>query len=92
MPFPTLSPSSPEPHSGNFSEVSLLSVGLFADYLHALSEQEQQTARHLLRQIKSSMMESNANALEMWDTHAGILRPLLKQWAQVEVAIGAFEF
>ena len=54
MPFPTSSPSSPEPPSGNFSEVSLLSVGLFADYLHA---QDAEGQLWLLRTLKSGQGE-----------------------------------
>ena len=38
------------------------------------------------------LQDNNANALGIWETHVRILWPLLKQWAQVEVAIGAFEF
>jgi hypothetical protein len=33
-----------------------------------------------------------ASLLAIRDTHAGILRPLLTQWLQIESAIGAFEF
>ena len=53
---------------------------------------DRQAARQVLQEIKSCLIDNNANALEMWDTHVGILRPLLQQWAQVEAAIGAFEF
>jgi CheY-like chemotaxis protein/HPt (histidine-containing phosphotransfer) domain-containing protein len=57
-----------------------------------LSEPEIRTARQVLREIKTCLQDNNANALEIWEAHVGILRPLLRQWAQVEVAIGAFEF
>jgi HPt (histidine-containing phosphotransfer) domain-containing protein len=57
-----------------------------------LSEPEMRTARQALREIRMCLQDNNANALEIWETHVRILRPLLRQWAQVEVAIGAFEF
>jgi hypothetical protein len=57
-----------------------------------LSEPEIQTARQVLREIKTCLQDNNANALEVWETHVRILRPMLKRWAQTEVAIGAFEF
>ena len=58
----------------------------------ALSTLDQQTARQVVHEIRTCLMGNNANALEIWDTHVGILRPLLKQWSQIETAIGAFEF
>jgi two-component system sensor histidine kinase/response regulator len=57
-----------------------------------LNTQERQTGQQVLQEIKACLFDNNANALELWDSHATILRPLLPQWQQIESAIGAFEF
>jgi two-component system sensor histidine kinase/response regulator len=58
----------------------------------ALSTLDRHTAGQVVHKIRTCLMDNNANALELWDTHVGILRPLLAQWSQIETAIGAFEF
>jgi signal transduction histidine kinase/CheY-like chemotaxis protein len=60
--------------------------------LETLSAQERQTAWQWVQEIKTCLRDNNAAALEIWDAHADIFRPLLKQWPLIEAAIGAFEF
>ena len=49
-------------------------------------------ALKVIREIKRCLQDDSANALEIWDSHVGILRPLLAQWVLIETAISAFEF
>jgi two-component system sensor histidine kinase/response regulator len=58
----------------------------------ALSAKDRQTGLQAIQEIKSFLVDNNANALEVWDVHADILRPLLTQWLHIESAINAFEF
>ena len=58
----------------------------------ALSPQDRQLAQEILQEIKTCLQDNNASALELWETHAGILRPGFAQWAALEAAISAFEF
>jgi CheY-like chemotaxis protein/nitrogen-specific signal transduction histidine kinase len=57
-----------------------------------LSAQERQTAQQAVEEIKTCLANNDANALELWEIHTGILRPLFGQWALIEAAIGAYEF
>ena len=58
----------------------------------SLSPQDRQMALKVIREIKRCLQDDSANALEIWDSHVGILRPLLAQWVLIETAISAFEF
>jgi two-component system sensor histidine kinase/response regulator len=60
--------------------------------VESLSAQDRQTGQQALQEIRSCLLDNNANALEIWDTHAAILRRLLKHWTHIESAIGEFEF
>ncbi len=57
-----------------------------------LSEQDRQSARAVAQQLRTCLLDNNANALEIWETHADMLRALFARWTLIEAAIGAFEF
>jgi two-component system sensor histidine kinase/response regulator len=57
-----------------------------------LSAQDKQAAAQIVQEIKTCLLDNNANALEIWETHNDILRPLFAHWTLIEVAISAFEF
>jgi hypothetical protein len=57
-----------------------------------LSAQDKQAAAQIVQEIKTCLLDNNANALEIWETHSDILRPLFAHWTLIEVAISAFEF
>jgi two-component system sensor histidine kinase/response regulator len=57
-----------------------------------LSAQDLQTAQQAVEEIKTCLVNNDANALELWEAHSGVLRPLFGQWALIEAAIGAYEF
>jgi signal transduction histidine kinase/predicted ATPase/DNA-binding response OmpR family regulator/HPt (histidine-containing phosphotransfer) domain-containing protein len=58
----------------------------------SLSAQDRQMAQQAVEKIKTCLVNNDANALELWETHTGILRPLFGQWAPIEAAISAYEF
>jgi hypothetical protein len=58
----------------------------------SLSAQDRQSARDVAQQIRTCLLDNNANALEIWETHADILRALFARWTLIEEAIAAFEF
>jgi two-component system sensor histidine kinase/response regulator len=58
----------------------------------ALSPHERQLAQEVVQEITACLLDNNASALELWETHAGIVRPLFTQWAAIEAAISTFEF
>jgi len=59
---------------------------------HALSEAERQLASQVLAQIKAFLEQDDASAVELWETHARILRPVQGCWEAIEAALVAFDF
>ena len=59
---------------------------------HALSEAERQLASQVLAQIKAFLEQDDASAVELWETHARILRPVQGCWDAIEAALVAFDF
>jgi CheY-like chemotaxis protein len=49
-------------------------------------------ARIALQRIQELLQQSNASALDMWQTHAGTLRALLENADEIEAAINDFDF
>jgi len=64
-------------------------VALAAD---ALSDAERQLAAQVVEQIKACLVQDDASAVELWETHAQILRPLHPRWEAIEAALTGFEF
>jgi two-component system sensor histidine kinase/response regulator len=58
----------------------------------SLSEAERVSGAAAMQQIRQMLAEDNAAAKELWDAHAGVLRALCTNAAQVEAAIDAFDF
>jgi two-component system sensor histidine kinase/response regulator len=58
----------------------------------SLSAAERQRAATVLGQVKAYLAHDDASALELWETHARILRPLHPRWQETEAALNAFEF
>ncbi len=57
-----------------------------------LSDAEREAALALLQELKTLLANDDAGAIELWETHAPMLRAVLPNAAAVEAAIGAYEF
>jgi CheY-like chemotaxis protein len=63
-----------------------------AAIMQDLTEDEQNAARKVARQIKYCLQQDDASASELWDAHAVVLRTLYPESTGIETAIGNFEF
>jgi PAS domain S-box-containing protein len=59
---------------------------------YALSPEERTAGLEVLERIRVCLANDDANAIELWETHAVVLRALLAQTPGVEEAISGFDF
>jgi CheY-like chemotaxis protein len=57
-----------------------------------LSDGERDGARLVLEQIRQLLLQDDASALDLWESHAPVLRSLYPQAQQIETAIASFDF
>jgi predicted ATPase/signal transduction histidine kinase/CheY-like chemotaxis protein len=57
-----------------------------------LSDAQRQQARSLEQQVRSCLAQYDASAVEIWESHAHLLRPLRPRWQEIETALAGFEF
>jgi len=60
--------------------------------LQSLSEAERTKALQMLQHIRHLLQHDDAQAAELWETHAPLLRSLCPEAARIDAAIAAFEF
>jgi two-component system sensor histidine kinase/response regulator len=58
----------------------------------SLSQDERNAARQVVESIKDLLRQDNAQAAELWETHAPVLKALYTDAPRIESAIHAFEF
>jgi CheY-like chemotaxis protein len=57
-----------------------------------LTEKQLATASRVIDELKVQLGESDANASELWATHAPVLRALIPDAERIEIAINDFDF
>ena len=60
--------------------------------LHTLSDADRGAARAVVDEIKSMLRQDDAQAAELWQAHATVLKALYPQADKIDAAIGAYAF
>jgi signal transduction histidine kinase/DNA-binding response OmpR family regulator/HPt (histidine-containing phosphotransfer) domain-containing protein len=60
--------------------------------LHTLSSADRDAARHVVEDIKNMLRQDDAQAAELWEAHATVLKALYPQADKIDAAINAFAF
>jgi hypothetical protein len=58
----------------------------------SLSDADRSCAEQVINQIKQLLLQDDANALELWESHAPVLHALYPQAPKIEAAIACFAF
>jgi two-component system sensor histidine kinase/response regulator len=59
---------------------------------HPVTEQDREQVRLLVAQLKQLLQDDDPNALDLWESHAPLLRALHPEAKGIEAAIGGFDF